>query len=138
MLIPQARIPGARSALDAPCAPVLNPVRAPCVWRPWPQIRFHGCGGTDPPGFDDEQYAVRNDIVLLHPGIEGYKTVNGVAQDGNNAMETCNSGTPVARNCKEIARGCWDGYGQLSVNYMLKSNRQMQTVWNMIAHIAGI
>jgi len=41
-------------------------------------------------------------------------------------------------NCKEIARGCWDGYGQLSEDYVLQSAPHMQTAWRMIKHIAGI
>ena len=72
-----------------------------------------------------------NNIVLLDPNVPGY-------DNGNNASEHCNADSPLARgNCKEISRGCWDGYGQMSKQYYLQSAPHMQTVWRMIQHLAN-
>eukprot|EP00966_Prymnesium_polylepis_P056178 1299446-Prymnesium_polylepis.1 len=42
----------------------------------------------------------------------------------------------MAGNCKEIARGCWDGYGQLSDGYATQDAPHMRAAWAMIAHVA--
>lgn len=61
-----------------------------------------------------------HNIVLLAPNVPGYN-------NGNNASDHCNSGDPQAHgNCKEISRGCWDGYGQMSKTYHLQSAAHMQ------------
>ena len=39
---------------------------------------------------------------------------------GNNASARCTGAGQRAGNCKEVARGCWDGYGQLSPGYVLQ------------------
>ncbi len=44
----------------------------------------------------------------------------------------------MAGNCQEIARGCWDGYGQLGEDYVLQSAPHMRSVWRMVSHLAGI
>lgn len=50
----------------------------------------------------------------------------------------CNNATAaVAGNCKEISRGCWDGYGQLGEGYTLQSAPHMQTVWRMVEYLAS-
>ena len=49
--------------------------------------------------------------MLLSPGVPG-------DNNGNNASDYCNENTPVSGNCKEISRGCWDGYGQLSKGFV--------------------
>lgn len=95
------------------------------------EVRFHGCGGPGPADMETQNYAESNNIVLLDPGVPGQN-------NGNNASLGCNAGTAVEGNCKEISRGCWDGYGQLSRNYHLQSAPHMQTVWKMVAHIAQI
>tara|TARA_B110000208_G_C11789436_1_gene436893 strand:- start:1479 stop:3599 length:2121 start_codon:yes stop_codon:yes gene_type:complete len=66
------------------------------------QVRFHGCGGGGPADPETQAFAEENGVVLLIPNVP-----NGVS--GNNATVSCNAGTAVAGNCKEISRGCWDG-----------------------------
>jgi hypothetical protein len=95
------------------------------------EVRFHGCGGPGPADQETQNYAQSNNIVLLDPGVPG-------TNNGNNASDYCNPDTAVEGNCKEISRGCWDGYAQLSLNYHLQSAPHMQTVWKMVKHIAGI
>merc|ERR1711920_732317 len=56
---------------------------------------------------------------------------------GNNATQGCHVGTSLEGACKSIARGCWDGYGQLAGDYRLKSGVQMQTIARMIDHITS-
>lgn len=68
------------------------------------KIDFHGCGSAGDPGQDVKNFAEANHVILLHPNVPG-------SNGGNNSTESCNTGTPVAGNCKEISRGCWDGYG---------------------------
>ena len=75
-------------------------------------------------------FAETNGIVLLLPSIQGKLA-------GNNATASCNAGSAVAGNCKEISRGCWDGYGQLAGGYMLQSAAHMKTVWRMVARLAN-
>ena len=58
--------------------------------------------------------------------------------DGNNATDTCNAGTAAHGNCKEIARGCWDGYGQLNRDYVLQNTPHLSAVWKMVAHLSGL
>lgn len=85
-------------------------------------VRFHGCGGMQ--GVDQDntihRYAESNGIVVLYPRIRKM----------NNVTET-------HQNVNEIARGCWDGYGQLSEDYALQSGQHMASVWNMVKHISG-
>eukprot|EP01065_Artemidia_motanka_P004664 TRINITY_DN1221_c0_g1_i1.p2 TRINITY_DN1221_c0_g1~~TRINITY_DN1221_c0_g1_i1.p2 ORF type:complete len:346 (+),score=46.32 TRINITY_DN1221_c0_g1_i1:71-1108(+) len=95
------------------------------------QVRFHGCGGLGAPG--PVELAEANNVVLLYPTIQG--KLNGGC---NNATATCNAATPVAGNCQEVSRGCWDGYGQLSSEYVLQDAAHMQSVWRMVSHIAGL
>eukprot|EP00935_MAST-01C_sp_MAST-1C-sp1_P002666 g2666.t1 len=85
------------------------------------QVSFHGCGGAFPPSPKSMAYAESNAIVLLHPNIPN--RING-----NNATGACNAGSAVSGNCKEISRGCWDGYGQLSEGYVLQSAAHMRAV----------
>ena len=82
-------------------------------------------------------WAEANGVVLLMPNVPG-SSDNELVPGGNNASENCNAGTPVAGNCKEIARGCWDGYGQLSQQYYMQSAAHMQTVYRMIKHVSGL
>ena len=63
---------------------------------------------------------------------------DGKGESGNNATEACNKGTAVAGNCKEISRGCWDGYGQLSNKYYMQSAPHMQSVARMISQLSGL
>ena len=95
------------------------------------QVRFHGCGGVYPPDPETMAFAETNGIVLLLPAIQG-------KAGGNNATAACNAGTAVAGNCKEISRGCWDGYGQLSDGYVLQSAAHMSSVWRMVARVANL
>ena len=76
-------------------------------------------------------FAESNNIVVLDPNVPGLLS-------GNNATKSCNAGSSVAGNCKEIARGCWDGYGQLGEHYYMQSAPHMQSVFRMIAHVSGI
>jgi hypothetical protein len=64
-------------------------------------------------------------IVLLYPRImsHGHVPPNNVTQTYPNSYE--------------IARGCWDGYGQLSPRYALQSAPHMRAVWAMVAWITG-
>ena len=41
-------------------------------------------------------------------------------------------------NAYEISRGCWDGYGQLGVDYALQSGVHMRNVYHMIQAITGM
>lgn len=95
------------------------------------QVRFHGCFGATPADPETQAFAESNGVVIINPNVPG-------GLNGNNASARCNAGTAVAGNCKEIARGCWDGYGQLSRAYYLQSAAHMQSVWRMVAHVAGI
>jgi hypothetical protein len=99
------------------------------------QVTFHGCGGATPPDVQAMGYAESNGIVLLHPNVPSTSVAHGL--NGNNASKSCNAVSAVAGNCKEISRGCWDGYGQLSEGYVLQSAAHMRTVWRMVAHVAG-
>ena len=94
------------------------------------QLRFHGCGGPYPADPETQSFAETHGIVILVPGVSGI-------DNGNNATEACNAGTLAAGNCKEISRGCWDGYGQLSESYYLQSAAHMQSVWRMIQQVTG-
>ena len=98
------------------------------------QVRFHGCGEGTPPDPQTQAFAEKNNIILLGPNVPGQLpwTING-----NNATEHCNAGTSVSGNCKEISRGCWDGYGQLSAGYYLQSAAHMLTVWRMVEHLSN-
>jgi hypothetical protein len=75
------------------------------------QIVFHGCGSASLDNPETWAYAESNNIVIIHPNVP-FAGVHGL--NGNDAVEYCNAGTDMAGNCKEISRGCWDGYGQLS------------------------
>jgi hypothetical protein len=68
------------------------------------KVVFHGCGSAGEPDDSTKSFADANHVILLHPNVPG-------SNGGNNATESCNANTPVAGNCKEISRGCWDGYG---------------------------
>ena len=98
------------------------------------QVRFHGCGHASPAAQTTQAYAEANNIVVLAPNVPG---VEGLDFNGNNATSSCNKGTAVEGNCKEISRGCWDGYGQLSHDYYLQSAPHMQSVWRMIQHLSS-
>ena len=88
-------------------------------------VVFHGCGGCGGIGLDDANVraAEANDVVLLIPRITA----------GNNAS------SPGSRhsNCEEIARGCWDGYGQLGLDYASRSGLHVAAVWRMMQRLAG-
>ena len=98
------------------------------------QVRFHGCGHASPANQATQAYAEVNNIVLLDPNVPGQE---GLDFNGNNATLSCNKGTAVEGNCKEISRVCWDGYGQLSEGYYLQSAPHMQSVWRMIQHLSS-
>lgn len=83
-------------------------------------------------------FAEANDVVLIAPGIRGWDLAALDFDHGNNATASCNAGTPLAGNCKEVARGCWDGYGQLGADYVLQSAPHMRTVWRMVATVANL
>ena len=108
--------------------PLLTPLRLPS------QVRFHGCGEAYPADPETQRYAEANHIVILIPNVPGTLPWNA---NGNNATDNCNAGTDVAGNCKEISRGCWDGYGQLSRTYYMQSAAHMQTVWRMVKHLSS-
>lgn len=100
------------------------------------QVSFHGCGTSSPPDPESMAYAESNGIVLLHPNVPG-EDADGVWR-GNNATEHCNAGSAAQGNCKEISRGCWDGYGQLSDKYYMQNAPHMQTVARMIGRLSGL
>jgi hypothetical protein len=76
------------------------------------QINFHGCGSAGPDSPEYMGYAEANNIVLIHPNVPGRDIFSETPfNNGNNAAEYCNKGTDMFGNCKEISRGCWDGYG---------------------------
>jgi len=85
-------------------------------------VRFHGCGGNGGVNQNSTMhcYAEANDMIVLYPRIK----------KNNNCSRTY-------QNSYEIARGCWDGYGQLSEDYALQSGAHMSTVWRMISQLAG-
>merc|ERR1711920_244357 len=95
------------------------------------QVRFHGCGSVVAPSQEQMALAESNKIALVHPSIAG------LLYQGNNATQGCHVGTSLEGACKSIARGCWDGYGQLAGDYRLKSGVQMQTIARMIDHITS-
>ncbi|KAJ1460304.1 hypothetical protein M885DRAFT_510140 [Pelagophyceae sp. CCMP2097] len=74
------------------------------------------------------QLADARRVALLHPSVAV----------GNNATSTCHTGDAMAGNCKEIARGCWDGYGQLGAGYALQDAPHMAAAWKMLAHLARL
>eukprot|EP01062_Namystynia_karyoxenos_P038084 TRINITY_DN2767_c0_g2_i1.p1 TRINITY_DN2767_c0_g2~~TRINITY_DN2767_c0_g2_i1.p1 ORF type:complete len:393 (+),score=41.54 TRINITY_DN2767_c0_g2_i1:86-1180(+) len=86
-------------------------------------VFFHGCGGTGKPSETDTyaQFAAANNVVLMHPRIDNPNNVS-----------------LVHKNAYEIARGCWDGYGQLGMDYALQSAPHMRAVWNMVRHAAAL
>jgi hypothetical protein len=90
-------------------------------------IFFHGCGGGGAPGVTDTyvKYAESNGIVLLYPRIMSHGHI-----PPNNVTDTY-------PNSWEVARGCWDGYGQLSPRYALQSAPHMRSVWAIVAHVTG-
>jgi hypothetical protein len=100
------------------------------------QVRFHGCGHASQAEQTTQAYAEANNIVLLDPNVPG-ADLEGLDFNGNNATFSCNKGTAVEGNCKEISRGCWDGYGQLSHDYYMQSAPHMQSVWRMIDHLSS-
>merc|ERR1712039_401959 len=104
-------------------------------------IAFHGCGGCalNKSAFGKNggwgpgsavadnmyaRYAESNGIVLMHPCVTPW-------ENGNNVSDT-------HANAAEIARGCWDGYGQLTEQYALQSGVHMRNVFRMVEHIAGL
>jgi len=86
-------------------------------------VHFHGCGGNNGPDQDARihLWAETNNLVVLYPRIK----------KNNNVTRTY-------PNSYEIARGCWDGYGQLSDSYALQNGEHMATVWRMVARLAGL
>ena len=99
------------------------------------QVRFHGCGSASPADATTQAFAEANGIVLLDPNVPGEDGLKDLS--GNNASVSCNAGTAVEGNCKEISRGCWDGYGQLSEQYYMQSASHMQSVWRMIERLSS-
>jgi len=85
-------------------------------------VHFHGCGAGEPMGPMDTmvRYAESNGFVILRP----------VIQNPNNASAS-------HTNANEIARGCWDGYGQLSADYATKSAPHMRNLQRMVQHLGG-
>eukprot|EP01065_Artemidia_motanka_P048384 TRINITY_DN7773_c3_g1_i1.p1 TRINITY_DN7773_c3_g1~~TRINITY_DN7773_c3_g1_i1.p1 ORF type:complete len:354 (+),score=113.83 TRINITY_DN7773_c3_g1_i1:47-1108(+) len=86
-------------------------------------VFFHGCGGCGTPSSDDTytRYAESRGVVLLHPCV----------MKGNNVSLR-------HPNSFEIARGCWDGYGQLGSDYALQSGPHMRASWNMVRRLARL
>jgi hypothetical protein len=68
------------------------------------QIVFHGCGSASLDNEETWAYAESNNVVIIHPNVP-------FGLNGNSSATHCNAGTDMAGNCKEISRGCWDGYG---------------------------
>lgn len=86
-------------------------------------VHFHGCGaaGQDLKASSAAmRYAETNGFVLLHPAI----------QNNNNV-------SLLYANAFEVARGCWDGYGQLTDDYALRTSPHMRNVWRMVQHLMG-
>eukprot|EP01062_Namystynia_karyoxenos_P038083 TRINITY_DN2767_c0_g1_i1.p2 TRINITY_DN2767_c0_g1~~TRINITY_DN2767_c0_g1_i1.p2 ORF type:complete len:398 (+),score=71.86 TRINITY_DN2767_c0_g1_i1:86-1195(+) len=89
-------------------------------------VFFHGCGGCHIPELSATHaryaaYAESNKLVMMHPCIQNKNNVS-----------------LKHKNAYEIARGCWDGYGQLGTDYALQSAPHMRAVWNMVRHVAAL
>eukprot|EP01046_Picozoa_sp_COSAG06_P007409 COSAG06_NODE_361_length_16829_cov_8.781112_15_plen_380_part_01 len=65
------------------------------------QVRFHGCGSASPADATTQAFAEANAIVLLDPNVLGEDGLKDLS--GNNASVSCNAGTAVEGNCKEIS-----------------------------------
>mmetsp|Transcript_38016 Transcript_38016/g.73639 ORF Transcript_38016/g.73639 Transcript_38016/m.73639 type:complete len:410 (+) Transcript_38016:62-1291(+) len=81
-------------------------------------VYFRPCGGgsgeTDSHFDSFDRWAEKNRIVILVPVI------------GKNLCYLKYNG------CHEVARGCWDGYGQLGKDYALQSGKHMKFVGSML------
>ena len=86
------------------------------------QVWFHGCGTYPPEVFVQFPTAEANRLVMLVPNAAADWTAEdrGSWREGSEPRASCNAGTAGAGNCGEVARSCWDGYGQLSPGYMLQ------------------
>jgi hypothetical protein len=108
----------------------------PCALQVW----FHGCGTYPPELFVQYPTAEANRIVMLVPDAAEDWTADGHGswREGSEPRASCNAGTAGAGNCGEVARSCWDGYGQLAPGYMLQDAPHMATVWAMVAHLSRL
>jgi len=81
-------------------------------------VYFRPCGGGS--GVNDanldefDTWAENNRIVILNPVV------------GKNKCFL------KYRGCTEVARGCWDGYGQLGSDYALQSGKHMMFAGNIL------
>mmetsp|Transcript_39597 Transcript_39597/g.63532 ORF Transcript_39597/g.63532 Transcript_39597/m.63532 type:complete len:483 (+) Transcript_39597:1-1449(+) len=87
----------------------------PCALMIW----LKPCGGGgDPRGtsFDGfEEIAERNRIIIMTPVLK---------------PNSCY--LKFWKGCHEVARGCWDAYGQTGANYALQSGAHMRPVGEMV------
>ena len=97
------------------------------------QLLLHDCGTRDapvaPPGggalsaaeHEFAKWADANAIVLLLPRLRATTTANATAtttmRDGDNAPD--------------VARGCWDVFGQLSLGYTLQVRKGRNHTWHV-------
>ena len=104
------------------------------------QVWFHGCGMYPPELFIQYPTAEANRIVMLVPNAAADWAAEGHGswREGSEPRASCNAGTAGAGNCGEVARSCWDGYGQLGPGYVLQDAPHMATVWAMVAHLARL
>ena len=85
-------------------------------------VNWHGCGGLHPWDWNGTlaRYAESNGIVLLAPKMKGN---NNVSLSYTNAHE--------------VARGCWDSYGQTGADYATKFGLQISSGWHMVQQVVG-
>lgn len=87
-------------------------------------INWHGCGGLRPWDWNGTlaRYAETNGIVLLAPKMA--KTHNNVSL--------------TYQNAHELARGCWDSYGQTGPDYATKAGLHISSGWRMVEKVLGL
>ena len=85
-------------------------------------VNRHGCGGLHPWDWNGTlaRYAEANAIVLLAPKMRG-----------NNNVSLTHT------NAHEVARGCWDSYGQTGPEYATRKGAQIASGWRMVSQILG-
>ena len=86
-------------------------------------INWHGCGGLHPWDWNGTlaRYAESNGIVLLAPKMK---------RDNNVSLSFTNA--------REVARGCWDSYGQTGEDYATKSGLHIASGWRMVQRVLGV
>jgi len=86
-------------------------------------VNWSGCGGADPFDWNGTlaRYAESNGIVLLAPRIKGQNNIS-----------------LTHPNAYEVARGCWDSYGQTGPLYATQQGPHLSSGWRMVQQMIRV